>query len=96
MDSLTSLEQNLQQLISQYNELQEQVRLLKEENIRQRDEIIKSHADLRQLQQEYNRLQIAHALIAEDQNNDIERQKAKQRLTAIISQIDKALEVLKQ
>lgn len=96
MDSLTSLEQNLQQLISQYNELQEQVRLLKEENIRQRDEIIKSHADLRQLLQEYNRLQMAHALITEDQNNDIERQKAKQRLTAIISQIDKALEVLKQ
>ena len=96
MDSLLSLEHNLQLLLSQYNELQEQMRLLKEENIRQRDEIIKSHADLQQLKQEYNRLQIAHALIADDNNNEEGRQKAKQRLTYLISQIDKAIDVLKQ
>ena len=96
MDSLTFLEQNLHLLLSQYNELQEQMRLLKEENIRQRDEILQSHAELLQLRQEYNRLQAAHALIANDERNEEERQKAKQRLTSIISQIDKALEVLKQ
>ena len=72
------------------------MRLLKEENIRQREEILQSHADLQQLKQEYNRLQAAHALITDDERNEEERQKAKQRLTAIISQIDKALEVLKQ
>lgn len=96
MDSLVLLEQNLHQLLDQYNELQEQMRLLKEENIRQREEIIKSHADLQQLKQEYNRLQIAHALIADDNNNEEGRQKAKQRLTYLISQIDKAIDVLKQ
>jgi oligoendopeptidase F len=96
VDSLTSLEQNLHLLLSQYNELQEQMRLLKEENIRQREEILQSHADLQQLKQEYNRLQAAHALITDDERNEEERQKAKQRLTSIISQIDKALEVLKQ
>ncbi|MBR6550527.1 MAG: hypothetical protein IKT71_04925 [Paludibacteraceae bacterium] len=96
MDSLTSLEQNLHLLLSQYNELQEQMRLLKEENIRQREEILQSHADLQQLKQEYNRLQAAHALITDDERNEEERQKAKQRLTSIISQIDKVLEVLKQ
>ncbi len=77
-------------------ELQEQLRLLKEENIRQREEILKSHAELQQLKKEYNRLQTAHALVAGDALNDEERQKAKQRLNSIISQIDKALDVLKQ
>lgn len=96
MQSLANLEQNIQQLLTQYMELQEQLRLLKEENIRQREEILKSHAELQQLKKEYNRLQTAHALVAGDALNDEERQKAKQRLNSIISQIDKALDVLKQ
>ena len=95
MDSLVLLEQNIQQLLVQYQELQEQVRLLKE-NIRQREEILQSHADIQQLKKDYNRLQTAHALIAEEGLNEEERQKARQRLTSIISQIDKALAVLKQ
>ena len=96
MDSLVLLEQNIQQLLVQYQELQEQVRLLKEENIRQREEILQSHADIQQLKKDYNRLQTAHALIADEGLNEEERQKARQRLTSIISQIDKALAVLKQ
>ena len=96
MDSLDLLEQNLLQLLNQYQELQEDMRLLKEENIRQREEILQSHTELQQLKQEYNRLQAAHALIVAGELAEEERQKAKQRLTTIISQIDKALEVLKQ
>ena len=96
MESLVALEQNLQQLLSQYQKLQQDMQLLKEENIRQREEILQSHADLQQLKKDYNRLQTAHALIAEEGLNEEERQKARQRLTSIISQIDKALAVLKQ
>lgn len=96
MHSLADLETNLQQLLAQYQELQEQVRLLKEDNIRQRDEILQSHTELQQLRKEYNRLLSAHALVAGDAMTEQERQKAKLRLTAIISQIDKALEVLKK
>ena len=96
MESLVLFEKNLTQLLDQYQELQEQLRLLKEENIRQREEILLSHTELQQLKKEYARLQTAHALITSDEQNEEERQKAKQRLTAIISQIDKALEVLKQ
>ena len=96
MESLAILEQHLLQLLNQYQELQEQLHLLKEENIRQREEILQSHTELQQLKQEYNRLQAAHALIAAGELAEEERQKAKQRLTTIISQIDKALEVLKQ
>ena len=96
MESLALLEQHLLQLLNQYQELQEQLHLLKEENVRQREEILQSHTELQQLKQEYNRLQAAHALIAAGELAEEERQKAKQRLTTIISQIDKALEVLKQ
>ena len=96
MESLVALEQNLQQLLSQYQKLQEDMQLLKEENIRQRDEILQSHAELQQLKQQYNRLQIAHALIKEDEQNKEQRLKARQKITAIISQIDKALAILKQ
>lgn len=96
MESLVALEQNLQQLLSQYQKLQEDMQLLKEENIRQREEILQSHADLQQLKKDYNRLQVAHALISEEGIKEEERQKARQRITTIISQIDKALDVLKQ
>ena len=96
MDSLTQLSQNITQLLEQYNELQTQVQFLKEENIRKREEIMQSHAELLQLKKDYQRLQAAHALLAGDSLNDEQRQKAKQRLTAIISQVDKALETLKQ
>lgn len=95
MDSLALLEQNIAQLLLQYQELQGQVKLLKEENLRQRDEILQSHTELQQLKQEFNRLQTAHALVAGEEINEEERQKAKQRLTYLIAQIDKALEVLK-
>lgn len=96
MDSLAALEQNLNQFLKQYQELQHQLSLLKEENIRQREEILQSHAELQQLKREYARLQAAHTLLAGDEMNEEERQKAKQRLTALISQIDKALQILKQ
>ena len=96
MQSLADLENNIKQLLAQDQELQDQVQSLKEENVRQRDEILQSHSELRELKQAYNRLQSAHALIAGDTLNEEQRQKAKQRLTIIISQIDKALEVLKK
>ena len=96
MDSLALLEQNVSQLLTQYQELQEAMRILKEENIRQRDEILQSHAELQQLKKDYNRLQAAHALLSGNELSEEDRQKAKQRFTSIIAQIDKALEVLKQ
>ena len=45
MESLEQLEQNLLQLLNQYQELQLQVNSLQEENRRQREEIIQTHAD---------------------------------------------------
>ena len=96
MDSLDNLSKNVHQLVEQYQELQNQIQLLKDENIRQREEIMQSHAEIQQLKKEYHHLQVAHSLIANDEINNEERQKAKQRLSLIISQIDKTIEILKQ
>ena len=46
MESLEQLEQNLVQLLKQYQELQLQVKSLQEVNRRQREEIIQTHADI--------------------------------------------------
>ena len=96
MESLEQLEQNLLQLLNQYQELQLQVQSLQEENQRQRDEIIQAHADILQLKRDYNKLHTAHTMLLASQAKAEDRAKAKQKITNIILQIDKALEALTQ
>ena len=96
MESLVLLEENLRTLLQQQQELQEQLRLLKEENVRKQDDLEKAYSDLHQLKKDYQQLQIAHVMLSGDNLAEEERQKAKQRLASIVAQIDKALEVLKQ
>ena len=95
MDSLVKLEDNLRKLLAQYQELQGQVQLLKEDNLRKQADLEQAYAELYQLRKQHQQLQAAHALVAGEGLNEEERQKAKQRLTAIISQVDRAIEVLK-
>ena len=96
MQSLEQLEQNIIQLLSQYQELQLQVKALQEENQRQRDEIIQTHADIQQLKRDYNKLHTAHTMLLASETTAEDRAKAKQRITNIILQIDKAVEALTQ
>ena len=96
MESLEQLEQNLVQLLSQYQELQLQVKSLQEENQRQREEIIQTHADIQQLKRDYNKLHTAHTMLLASEAPAEDRAKAKQRITNIILQIDKAVEALTQ
>ena len=96
MQSLEQLEQNIIQLLSQYQELQLQVKALQEENQRQRDEIIQTHADIQQLKRDYNKLHTAHTMLLASAATAEDRAKAKQKITNIILQIDKAIEALTQ
>ena len=96
MESLEQLEQNLVQLLNQYQELQLQVKSLQEENQRQREEIIQTHADIQQLKRDYNKLHTAHTMLLASEATAEDRAKAKQRITNIILQIDKAVEALTQ
>ena len=96
MESLEQLEQNLVQLLNQYQELQLQVKSLQEVNKRQREEIIQTHADIQQLKRDYNKLHTAHTMLLASQATAEDRAKAKQKITNIILQIDKAIEALTQ
>ena len=96
MESLEQLEQNLLQLLNQYQELQLQMKSLQEENRRQREEIIQTHADIQQLKRGYNKLHTAHTMLLASEATAEDRAKAKQKITNIILQIDKALEALTQ
>lgn len=96
MESLQQLEQNLLQLLDKYQELERHFVALQEENQRQREEIIQSHADFLALKQEYNKLHTAHTILLGDAATDEDRAKAKQRITNIILQVDKAIEALTQ
>ena len=96
MESLEQLEQNLVQLLNQYQELQLQVKALQEENQRQREEIIQTHADMQQLKYDYNKLHMAHTMLLAKEATAEDRAKAKQKITNIILQIDKAIEALTQ
>jgi DNA-binding protein H-NS len=96
MESLEQLEQNLLQLLNQYQELQLQMKSLQEENQRQREEIIQTHADIQQLKRDYNKLHTAHTMLLASEATAEDRAKAKQKITNIILQIDKALEALTQ
>lgn len=95
MKALSTLEMNLQVLINQYQDLQKQYAELQQENERQREEIMRTHADLIQLQSDYKHLETAHALLAENTDNE-QRERVKQRISNLIAQIDRAMAVLAQ
>lgn len=95
MDSLILLDTNLHALLARYQELQQQLLALQAENEQQRDEIMRSHAELVKLKADYNHLETAHALLAETIDPE-QRDKVRQRVNNLIAQIDRALEALKQ
>jgi hypothetical protein len=95
MDSLVSLETNLLLLLEQYQDLQRQLLDLQQKNQSQREEIMRSHAELVKLRAEYNHLETAYALLAENTDGE-QRDRVRQRITNLIAQVDRALEALKQ
>ncbi len=95
MESLSTLESNLEVLLKQYQGLQQQVLELQQANERQRQEMMRTHAELFQLKADYNHLETAHALLAESIDPE-QRDKVRQRITNLIAQVDRALEALKQ
>ena len=94
MKALSTLETNLQLLIQQYRDLQKQLAELQNENERQREEILRTHAELVQLQTDYKHLETAHALLTENTDTE-QRDRVRQRLSNLIAQVDRAIEALK-
>ena len=92
MDSLNNLEQNIHTLLSRYASLQQVNTRLQEENEEQRREIMRTHAELVKLQNQYKSLRIAKGLSEDPEQQDI----ARRHINNIINQIDRVLEILKQ
>ena len=94
MESLVSLENNVQALLEQYELLKQQLLDLQQENERQRDEIIRTHAELVQIKADYKHLETAYALLSEN-TDEQQRERVRTRLTNMIAQVDRAIEALR-
>lgn len=88
---LSELENNIHRLLDCYRDLQRQTEKLKRENFSQREELLRTHAELHDLQQRYKQLQTAYAMIGGEE----ERDKARQQLTYLIREVDEAIKALK-
>jgi uncharacterized coiled-coil DUF342 family protein len=92
MEQLEQLSENIRVLLMRYDELREENRRLREANKSQREEILRSHQELAELETQYSRLRLASAVTGTPE----ERDAARRRLTQLISQIDHTIEILSQ
>ena len=92
MEQLEQLSENVRVLLMRYDELREENRRLREANKSQREEILRSHQELAELETQYSRLRLASAITGTPE----ERDAARRRLTQLISQIDHTMEILSQ
>ena len=91
MVALDELSKNLHLLLERYSALQQENMQLREEIERQRQELIRTHGELVDLQQKNRRIATANALTDAESNEE-----ALKRLNALIAQIDRAINALKR
>ena len=91
-ETIQDLEQSVKSLLAKYREALARIDELEETNGHQRDELIRTHAELVELQKKHTALQTAHALTIESP----ERVVARKQINAIIAKVDKSLELLKE
>ena len=90
MTEIEQLEQNIHILLERYQTLQKENALLREDLKEQRQEIIRSHSELQELQKQCRLLNMANAIAGDPST----RESAYKRLTYIITQVDKAIAAL--
>ena len=91
MLALDDLSTNVHILLERYTALQEENMRLKDERDRQRQELIRTHAELLDLQQKNRRLATANAMTSAETNEE-----ALKRINALIAQVDRAIAALKK
>lgn len=92
MESLEQLSDNVRELIARYEAQARELEQLRAANAQQREEMMRTHAELVEIEQQYARLRLASAMTGTPD----ERDAARRRLTQIITHIDHVLEILKQ
>lgn len=90
MQALEELSENLRELLARYEALQKENVQLREDAERQRQELIRTHSELLELQQKNRRISLASAMTSAEGSEE-----ASKRLNALIAQVDRAIAVLK-
>lgn len=91
MQVLDDFSRNVHVLLERYEALQQENVRLKEDIERQRQELIRTHSELQQIQQQNKRLATANAMTNAESNEE-----ALKRLNALIAQVDRAINALKR
>lgn len=91
MQALDDLSQNVRDLLERYEALQQENARLKEDIEKQRQELIRTHSELQELQQKNRRIAVVNAM-----NTAENSEEATKRLNALIAQIDRAINALKR
>ena len=91
MQVLDELSQNVHILLERYTALQQENAQLRLDAEKQRQELIRTHSELLDLQQKNRRIATANALTSAEGAEE-----ATKRLNALIAQIDRAIAALKK
>lgn len=91
MQALDDLSLNLRILLERYEALQRENAQLKEDIEQQRQELIRTHSELLDLQQKNRRIAVANAMSDAETNEE-----ALKRINALIAQVDRAIAALKK
>lgn len=91
MQALDDLSQNVHLLLERYVALEQENALLREDAERQRQELIRTHSELVELQQKNRRIATANALMSAETSEE-----ATKRINALIAQVDRAINALRR
>jgi len=91
MLALDDLSQNVHLLLERYTALQEENASLRDQIDRQRQELIRTHSELLDLQQKNRRIATANALTSAEGSEE-----ALKRINALIAQVDRAIHALRR
>lgn len=91
MQALDDLSQNVHLLLERYEALQQENARLREDGEKQRAELIRTHSELLELQQQNRRLATVNSLTAMES-----KEIAYKRVSALIGQVDRAINALKR
>ena len=91
MQALDDLSRNLHILLERYEALQRENAQLREDAEKQRQELIRTHSELLELQQKNRRMATAEAMSSAETAEE-----ATKRINALIAQVDRAIAALKR
>ena len=91
MQLLDDFSRNVRLLLERYEALQQENTRLREDAEKQRQELIRTHSELLELQQKNRRMATANAMSSAETAEE-----ATKRINALIAQVDRAIAALKR